>query len=100
MFYGIEQSTDMRCHRTVVKKFSSKKALIAWMQGGGGFTYADPDAARNHHRSFRTGYEFTGRIDRKNYIFGQRGTSCYPRNDADNLAIYLSSFGDEVTPNV
>ena len=99
MFYGIEQSTDMRCPRTVVKKFSSENVLRKWMQGGGNFTYSDPDAARNHHRSFRTGYELAGRIDRKNYIFGQHGTRDYPRTDTDNLAIYISTFGDEVTPN-
>ena len=35
MFYGIEQSTDQRCPRTVVKKLASQSALKRWMAGGG-----------------------------------------------------------------
>ena len=31
MFYGIEQSTDQRRPRTVVKKFASQSALMRWM---------------------------------------------------------------------
>ena len=96
MFYGIEQSTDMRGPKTVVKKFSGKPALRKWLQGGGGFTYSDPDAARNHHRSFRSGYQHIGRIDKKDKIFSSYGTRDYPRNDADNLARYLQAYGSEL----
>ena len=96
MYYGIEQSTDMRCPRTVVKKFRSENALRKWMQGGGNFTYADPDSARNHHRSFRSGSEYKGRIDKKDKIFSNYGTRDYPKNDTDNLAFYIQKYGREL----
>lgn len=96
MFYGIEQSTDMRCPRTVVKKFSSETALRKWGRGGGNFTYEDPEGARNHHRTFRCGYEYTGRIDKKDKIFQSKGTPNYPRSDIDNLAIYIRQYGREL----
>jgi hypothetical protein len=96
MFYGIEQSTDQRCPRTAVKKFSNVSALKRWLAGGGGYTHQDPDAARNHHRSFRCGYELAGRIDRKDRVFSNRGTRDYPRNDADNLATYIYVNGARI----
>jgi len=96
MFYGIEQSTDQRCPRTVVKKLASQSALKRWMAGGGGYTYSDPDGAKNHHRSFRYGYELAGRIDRKDRVFSISGTRDYPRNDADNLAEYISRNGVQI----
>lgn len=94
--YGIEQSTDMRSPNTVIRRFTSTKALKNWLLGGGGFTYADPDAARNHHRSFRTAYEFFGRIDKKHHFFNDSGTRDYPRRYADNLALYISEYGHEI----
>ena len=96
MFYGIEQSTDQRRPRTVVKKSSSQSAMMRWMAGGGGYTYSDPDGAKNHHRSFRCGYELAGRIDRKDSVFSISGTRDYLRNDADNLAAYISRFGARI----
>ena len=35
MFYGIEQSTDLRDRRTAVKKFASESALRRWIGNGG-----------------------------------------------------------------
>lgn len=97
MFYGIEQSTDLRARRTVVKKFSSESALRRWIGNGGGeFTYTDPDMARNWNRTFRDGYELNGRVDRKNMIFSAIGTRDYPRCAADNLAAYIHNFGTQV----
>ena len=96
MFYGIEQSTDQRCPRTVVKKFTSLPGLKRWMSGGGGYTYADPDGAKNHHRSFRYGYELAGRIDRHDHVFLNVGTRDYPRNDADNMASYIIRNGTQI----
>ena len=96
MLYGIEQSTDMRCPRTVVKKFTSENALRKWIAGGGGFTYADPEGARNHHRSFRSGHELSGRIDKNDKIFKSYGTRDYPKNDTDNLAFYIQKHGREL----
>lgn len=96
MFYGIEQSTDMRRPRTVVKKFTSENALRKWMAVSGGFTYSDPECARNHHRSFRGGYELSGRIDKSDKIFKSYGTRDYPKNDTDNLAGYIQKYGREL----
>ena len=94
MFYGVEQSTDLRDRRTVVKKFSSESALRRWIGNGGGeLTYADPDLARNWHHTFREGYELVGRIDRKNRIFSDVGTRDYPRCAADNMASYIARYG-------
>ena len=96
MFYGIEQSTDMRDKRTVVKKFTTKVALLKWLQGGGGFTYNDPEAARNYHHSFRSGYELSGRIDKKDKVFSYHGTPTYPCTSKDQLANYIHKYGQEV----
>ena len=97
MFYGLEQSTDLRDRRTVVKKFSSESALRRWIGNGGGeLTYADPDLARNWHHTFREGYELVGRIDRKNRIFSDVGTRDYQRCAADNMAAYIHKFGTHV----
>lgn len=96
MFYGVEQSTDMRCPRTVIKKFKNKNALLKWMKNSGGFTYEDPDGARNHHHTFRYGYELHGRIDKKDPIFSYTGTTTYPKNKEDNMAWYLMRNGLEI----
>lgn len=96
MYYGVEQSTDMRDKRTVIKKFTSKVALLKWMKNSGGFTYDDPESARNYHHTFREGYELNGRINKKDKIFNDRGTTTYPRNADDNLANYLYVHGLEI----
>lgn len=96
MYYGVEQSTDMRDKRTVIKKFSSKVSLIKWMRNSGGYTYDDPEAARNYHHTFREGYELKGRVDKKDKIFNEHGSPTYPRNYNDNLAHYLYEYGLEV----
>lgn len=96
MYYGIEQSTDLRDKRTVIKKFTSQAALRKWMANSGGYTYGDPDAARNHHRTFRSGFELKGRINNADEIFSRRGTPTYPLFDSDKLAIYIMEYGEEI----
>lgn len=99
MYYGIEQSTDLRRPNTVVKKFTSRKAAIAWKDApgkNGRSTFADPEGARNWHHTFRQVYEIHGRIDRKHPVFKDRGTSTYPRCEADNLASYIAAHGEAV----
>jgi hypothetical protein len=99
MFYGVEQSTDQRCPRTAVKKFASRSALRRWIgNGGGDFTYADPESARNWHHTFREGYEMKRRIDRNDRIFSCVGTRDYPRCAADNMAACIHKFGTPVKP--
>ena len=97
MFYGIEQSTDLRDRRTAVKKFASESALRRWIGNGGGeLTYSDQESARNWHHTFREGYELKGRVDKKNRIFSDVGTRDYPRSAADNLATYIHKLGTQV----
>lgn len=98
MYYGVSQSTDMRCKNTIIKKFTSINALKKWLSyGSGNYTYGDPDAARNYHHTFKYGYELSGRMDKKNSIFKDKGSPTYPRYEADNVAIYLSTYGKEIT---
>lgn len=94
MYYGIEQSTDLRDRKTKIVKFRYKGSLIAWIrEKPSSYTYDDPVGARNHHKSFREGYHLEGRVNRGSYIFKDRGTSLYPRTDNDNLASYAITFG-------
>lgn len=98
MFYGIEQSTDRRDLRTVIKKFSTQAALVKWMRAKTGeFTYDDPAAARNYHHTFRYGYEMNGRVDKKHRAFTVQHSPTYPRNEADRLADYICCTGTEIT---
>lgn len=91
------QSTDLRNRRTQIKKFSSLKSALKWKGINNGlFTYGDPDAARNHHHSFKSIYEYHGRIDRKDKIFQYTGTPTYPCTENDKLAIYLFKYGTEI----
>lgn len=96
MFYGVQQSTDMRCPRTEIKKFSTIKALKKWMENSGGFTYGDPKEARNYHHNLRYGYELSGRINKKDPIFNDLGTRDYPQNDNDRMANYLYMYGEKI----
>lgn len=96
MYYGVEQSTDLRDRRTVIKKFTTERSLNKWMEKSGEFTYADPESARNYHHTFRYGYYLNGRIDKKNSIFKESGTSTYPLREADKVANYLYKYGEEI----
>lgn len=97
MFYGIEQSTDSRNQKTVIKKFPSQKSLEKWMnEKSGEYSYTCPESAKNYHRTFRYGYEYAGRIDKKDRTFSNSGTPTYPRNQKDNLATYIWKYGKAI----
>lgn len=97
MFYGVEQSTDLRDRRTNIVKFKSETALKKWLSlGQCKLTYSDPDAARNHHHTLKYGYELARRVDRKDPIFKYSGTSTYPCTQEDNLVNYLYKYGTEI----
>ncbi len=63
MFYGIEQTTDLRYRETVIRRFRSESTLREWLGQSQG-QYAWPGAAderlpasqQNWHRRLRTGY--------------------------------------------
>jgi len=96
MLYGVEQSTDLRDRRTVIKKFTSLSNLRKWMKNGGDFTHEDPEAARNYHHDLRYGYEIKGCVNKKDNIFKDKGSPTYPLTDKDKLAIYLRKYGTEI----
>lgn len=96
MFYGVQQSTDMRYPMTKIKKFTAIKALRKWIKNTGDYTYDDPEQARNYHRDFRYGYELKERINKKDPIFNDLGTRDYPQNDNDRMANYLYKYGDKI----
>ena len=66
------------------------------MDNSGIYTYDNPEAERNWHHTFRYGYEYHGRIDKKDDIFKDSGTSTYPRSFNDNLSSYLYKYGHEI----
>lgn len=97
MIYGVEQSTDQRCPRTEIKKFSSEKQAMKWKnKDNGKLTYADPEGARNYHHTFKSIYYLEGRIDKKDSIMNNEGSRDYPRNTNDNIAFYLYKYGEEI----
>jgi len=100
MLYGVEKSTDLRDPRTQIKKFTSERALLNWMKNSGGFTYEDPALAQNYHHTFRYGYRLAGRIDKKDEVFNDRGTSTYPVTYNDQIARYLYRHGTEINLNL
>ncbi len=96
MYYGVEQSTDLRCPNTIIKKFTSIVSLKKWMINSGKFTHSNPELARNYHHNIRYGYKYFGRIDKRHEIFKDYGSRDYPQNDLDRLARYLYVFGKEI----
>lgn len=97
MYYGVSQSTDMRCKNTIIKKFTSEIALKKWLSyGSGDFTYGDPEVVRNYHHTFKYGYKLNGRMDKKNPIFKDNGSPTYPRYESDNVASYLHEYGTRI----
>ena len=92
MYYGVEQSTDLRNQRTVIKKFTSIKSLYKWLdQCNNDYTYADPEGARNWHRTIREGYELCGHINKKDAIFHDRG---HQLTLAMKMITWLHIFGN------
>jgi hypothetical protein len=103
MLYGIEQSTDMRDKRTVIKKFTSQKAALAWAKNSGGYTYADPVGARNHHKTFRYVYDLPNGL--RHYIKAVEkcfsyATNTYPVSRSDAEASVIQEYGTEIERKV
>lgn len=109
MFYGIEQSTDLRCKNTVIKTFSSKSAALKWKnRSRGGYTYpaaADenlPGTQQNFHHTFRSVYEVHGLIrptkkDIKRELDCYRGSSyVYTKEDLIANAIWAQTKGMQI----
>ena len=96
MIYGVEQSTDLRDRRTKIKKFTSLQSALKWVSSSGGFTYDNPEEARNYHRTFRELYELKGSVNYKDKIFSNSGTPTYPCSKDDNLATYLYVYAEEI----
>lgn len=98
MYYGVEQSTDMRCPCTKVLKFRTSETALRWRdQCIQRNTYDDPALAANYHQTFRRVYELEGRVGKKHNLFKDCGTMLYPRNSLDTTATYLFVYGKEVT---
>lgn len=97
MFYGVVQSTDMRCRGTKILKFSSRKGLVAWLNAGGGeFTHENPQEEQNYHHDLRYGYELNGWVNRKDAIFSNFGSPTYKKTENDQFVDYLQKYGKEV----
>jgi len=97
MYYGVEQSTDLRNPQTVIVKFKSRKMAFLWKNEAnksGRSTYGDPESARNWHHTFRSVFLLYGKINKKDSLFDDMGTSTYPRTFEDNLATYLYKYGE------
>lgn len=64
MFYGVEQSTDMRDRRTQIVKFTNISALKKWMKNSGSRTYR-----RNKNDNLAT-YLFAtaGRLSHEKFV--------------------------------
>ena len=103
MYYVISQSTDDRCPRTTVYKTSSianakkRYSLIKKeLDKRDGFTYFDPDSAKNWHHTLVYLYELKGRVNQKDPIFLYRGSSTYPVLYNDNMFRYIREYGEEI----
>lgn len=97
MFYGVEESTDMRCPQTKIVKFTSESGLKKWMQARQGtFTYDDPEVAKNYHKTFRKGYDYQGRIKKADVEKLVKSTPTYPRCYEDGLSLFLHLNAKEV----
>lgn len=96
MFYGVIQSTDMRCRNTKVIKFSGRKALITWINAGGEFAHENPEEEQNCHRNIRYVYKLAGRVNRKDAVFSCFAGGVYAKTQEDRLADYLYKYGEAV----
>ena len=97
MYYVISKSTDLRCPNTEIKKFSNLRSAERYASiGNGDFTYENPKEAKNYHHTFKHIYQLSGRINKKDMIFKESGSSYYPRGYVDNLAYYIEKYGEEL----
>ncbi len=99
-----EKSTDMRDPRSVVKFTTSRREAVAWLKRSGGFTHADPVAARNYHHTFREVYEIPSgwrKPSQRELDLRARkdATPTYPRNSTDVLRGIVEDVGVETSFN-
>ena len=90
MFYGVENSTDMRDRRYVIKKFSSESGLRKWVREtgkSGRMTHDNPEEA------FRQGYEMIGRVNKKDPIWKLQTARTYSMDDSQRMYNYLHVYG-------
>lgn len=98
MYYVISKSTDLRCLDTQIKKFTSIVAAKRYASiGQGKFTHKNPKEANNYHHTYNYVYELTGRINKKDKIFKDKGSPTYPKTYNDNLAEYIRTYGIELS---
>lgn len=104
MYFGIEQSTDLRNPQSLIVKFAKieKKKVKTWFFSkiNGEFTYANPDAAHNHHHTFRYIYEYDGQlIITKKEIeeIKKYSTSTYPIYTEDARAQIIKKYARLLT---
>lgn len=104
MYFGIEKSTDLRNPQTVIVKFAKndKKKIKAWFfsKSNGEFTYDNPEAARNHHHTFRYIYEYDGylRMTKKEIDeIKKYSTSMYPIYTDDARAKIIEKYAFKLT---
>lgn len=107
-YIGVEQNTDLKCQRTVIRRFGARrKAALDWEAEQLG--YAFPGAARsdlpgsqqNWHRRLRNVYEMPPgyRLPTKEAerAYHARHGSVYQGSVDDNLANLISRDGDQVS---
>lgn len=97
----IEQSTDLRYPQTKIWFTRSLRGIAKLLERSGRFSYSDPEAARNWHRTFVKAYELpvgwrkpTEKQLREKAV--KESTSTYPRNSMDILAWIIREVGVEV----
>lgn len=104
MFYGIEQSTDLRDPRTSIKKFRSSNSARRWLNEyineNIRYVYKNPDLARNHHQWIRRVYEVIKMRPPSERTLAEEArkdsTRDYPRTSLDMLAKWITSYGDKI----
>jgi len=97
--YGIEQSTDMRDKRTIIKTFSSESTALKWKEYSGHLTHGEnAEVQKNYHHTFRCVYVLVGRLPTPKSIEKIRSEwrhSIYAKSVNDVKADYISSNGTE-----
>lgn len=107
VFYGIDQTTDLRHPETKVVRLSSRKAALDWLAKKGELAWSGaarhdiPGPQQNFHHRLRSAYEMPPRwrppskkaLREKAW---NSSTSSYPRNESDMLANAVYKDGEEL----
>lgn len=104
MYFGIEQSTDLRNPQSIIVKFGKmdKRKLKSWFfnNRNGEFTYVDPKTANNYHHTFRSIYIYDGylRMTKKEIMeIKKYSTSMYPIYEDDARAQIIKKYAYKLT---